>query len=100
MMEYAKVILPKVCCWKNLFKKELLKCVEWAKPRELNELIVWSYDNFSDMYPDVLHDVFSKSAKRNHHGVNTAPLNSGHFHKKQIKRTKANHLPNSLPVYS
>jgi hypothetical protein len=73
--------------------------VEWAKPGVLNELIVWSYDNFSEMYPDVLHEVFSKKAKSNHHQAITVPSKSGHFHKKQLKRSKANHLPNSLPVY-
>ena len=98
-MEYANVILPKVCFWKNLFKKELLKCVDWASPGEMNELAIWCYDNFSEMYPDVLHEVFSKRAKRKHHHAIAAALKSDHFHKKQLKRGKSRHLPNSLPVY-
>lgn len=59
MIEYAKVILPKVCFWKNLFKKELLKCVSWTKSIEMEELVCWCYENFYEMHPDVLDEVFS-----------------------------------------
>ena len=61
-MEYAKVILPKVCFWKNLFKEELLKCASWASFDELNELSAWCHKNFSDMYADILDEVFNDFA--------------------------------------
>ncbi len=63
MNEYAKVILPKVSFSKELFQKELMKCVKWVeKPNELDELTKWCYDNFGEMYPEVLEKVFSHTA--------------------------------------
>lgn len=61
MIEYARVILPKVCNWKNLYKKELLKCVEWAGEHEINELRKWCFENFNEIYPDILDEVFAES---------------------------------------
>ena len=58
MNEYAKKILPKVSPWKKLFKKELIKCINWAEPQEWFELRNWCYDNFYEMYPDVLTEVY------------------------------------------
>jgi len=63
MNEYAKVILPKVSFSKDLFRKELLKCVNWVEqPDELDDLEKWCYENFRDMYPEILNEVFSQSA--------------------------------------
>ncbi|WP_372773958.1 hypothetical protein [Mangrovibacterium sp.] len=63
MNEYAKVILPKVSFSRDLFRKELSKCVNWVEDsKELNELIKWCYENFGEMYPDLLNEVFSQSA--------------------------------------
>lgn len=57
MIEYAKVILPKVIAWKNLFRKELKKCLDWLAPEELNELQNWCYENFYEICPDVISDM-------------------------------------------
>ncbi|WP_163710484.1 hypothetical protein [Mangrovibacterium lignilyticum] len=63
MNEYAKVILPKVSFSKDLFRKELSKCVGWVEePSELDELIKWCYANFGEMYPEILDEVFSQNA--------------------------------------
>ena len=63
MNEYAKVILPKVTFSKDLFRKELSKCVNWVeKPEELDELTKWCYENFGELYPEVLDEVFSNNA--------------------------------------
>ncbi len=63
MIEYAKVILPKVSFSRELFQKELTKCVNWAEqPNELDELIKWCHENFGEMYPKILDDVFSHNA--------------------------------------
>ncbi|MGQ7868028.1 hypothetical protein [Sunxiuqinia sp. sy24] len=63
MIEYAKVILPKVSFSRDLFRKELIKCVKWAEtPDNLNELREWCEESFSDMYPEILDDVFSTIA--------------------------------------
>ncbi len=63
MIEYAKVILPKISFSKELFRKELTKCVNWVEePEELDELNKWCTSNFGKMYPDVLDEVFSTNA--------------------------------------
>jgi len=62
MFEYAKIILPKVSFSKDLFRKELNKCINWVEPDELHELYEWCYENFNEMYPDVLAEAFSTIA--------------------------------------
>jgi len=62
MLEYAKVILPKVSFSRHLFRKELMKCIRWVEPYEIQELHDWCCENFKDMYPDVLEEVFSSIA--------------------------------------
>lgn len=62
MLEYAKVILPKVSFSKELFRKELHKCINWVEPNQINELYSWCYENFKEMYPDVLAEAFADIA--------------------------------------
>jgi hypothetical protein len=62
MMEYAKVILPKVSFSKFLFRKELLKCIGWMKPTERVELKLWCLSNFRNEFPDVLEEAFAIQA--------------------------------------
>jgi len=62
MLDYAKIILPKVSFSSQLFKKELLKCVQWVEANEVQELHDWCYKNFKDMYADILEEVFSSIA--------------------------------------
>lgn len=62
MIEYAKVILPKVSFSKFLFRKELLKCIGWMKPPELVELKQWCQSNFRNEFPDVLEEAFNVQA--------------------------------------
>lgn len=62
MLEYSKTILPKVSFSKQLFRKELNKCVKWVEPHELPDLYKWCNDNFGDMYPDILEEVFADEA--------------------------------------
>ncbi|WP_347838513.1 hypothetical protein [uncultured Draconibacterium sp.] len=62
MLEYAKVILPKVSFSKELFSKELAKCINWVEPVQVQELYTWCYKNFNHMYPDVLAEAFSDIA--------------------------------------
>lgn len=59
MLEYAKVILPKVSFSKELFRKELIKCINWVEEHELNELYEWCSENFKEIYPDVLSEAFA-----------------------------------------
>ncbi len=59
MLEYAKVILPKVSFSKELFRKELNKCIKWVEENELSELYEWCSENFNEIYPDVLSEAFA-----------------------------------------
>jgi hypothetical protein len=59
MFEYAKVILPKVSFSKQLFRKELNKCIHWVEPEQIRELYSWCNENFREMYPDVLKEAFA-----------------------------------------
>lgn len=62
MLEYSKIILPKVSFSKDLFRKELHKCVNWVEPHEVSELYKWCLNNFGDVYPEILEEVFSEVA--------------------------------------
>jgi len=62
MLEYAKVILPKVSFSKDLFNKELNKCIRWVEEDQVRELFVWCNENFKEMYPDVLSKAFAGMA--------------------------------------
>jgi hypothetical protein len=62
MIEYAKTILPRVSFSKSLFRKELLKCIGWMKPDELNELKRWCHGMFQNLYPDILDEAFANIA--------------------------------------
>ena len=62
MIEYAKVILPKVSFSRELFQKELLKCIGWVKKNEVEELRNWCFENFNEMYPNLLKETFDNRA--------------------------------------
>ena len=62
MLEYSKIILPKVSFSRQLFKKELNKCINWTEPEEMSELYNWCYENFGDMYPEILEEAFADVA--------------------------------------
>lgn len=59
MLEYAKVILPKVSFSKDLFNKELNKCIGWVEEDQVRELFTWCNENFKEIYPDVLLKAFA-----------------------------------------
>ena len=62
MLEYAKVLLPKVSFNKELFSKELKKCIQWVEKDQVMELYSWCYLNFGTIYPDVLSEAFENIA--------------------------------------
>ena len=62
MLDYAKVILPKVSFSKELFRKELAKCIRWVEPADVQKLHDWCFENYKDLYPDVLEEEFSHIA--------------------------------------
>lgn len=83
MIEYAKQILPKVCNWKTLFRKELKKSIDWAGPENRVEMFNWCYRNYAELHADVLAEVFPGEMKK------PTRLN-------QLKKTPAN---KSIAVY-
>jgi hypothetical protein len=58
MIEYARVLLPKVSFSRELFRKELHKCINWVTKEELKELRIWCYKNFNEIYPNLLNEAF------------------------------------------
>jgi len=62
MLEYAKVILPKVSFSRELFRKELNKCINWVETDQVKELCTWCYLKFQNLYPDVLAEAFADIA--------------------------------------
>jgi hypothetical protein len=62
MLEYAKVILPKVSFSRELFRKELNKCINWVEPNQVQDLCIWCYQKFQKLYPDVLAEAFTDIA--------------------------------------
>ena len=59
MLDYAKIILPKVSFSEELFKKELMKCIKWVEADEVHELHDWCYQNFKNKYAGILDEAFS-----------------------------------------
>ena len=64
MIEYAKKVLPVVCAWKDLFRKELIKCIDWAGPEKRDELYNWCYQHYAGLHPDILEEVFHKKIEK------------------------------------
>lgn len=65
MSENDKVKLWEMSFWKPLFKTELAKIVNEADKNEIFELLRYSYDKYSDRYPDVLLEVFFEQKEIN-----------------------------------
>jgi hypothetical protein len=59
MLEYAKIILPKVSFSPDLFRKELAKCINWVGESDIMKLKEWCFENFSDSHPDILVSAFN-----------------------------------------
>lgn len=62
MLEYAKIILPKVSFSRDLFRKELKKCIDWIETDQLKDLYAWCIQKFQKMYPNILAEAFADIA--------------------------------------
>jgi len=62
MLEYAKTLLPKVSFSRELFTKELAKCINWVEPDQVHELYTWCYERFNKVYPAILTKAFADIA--------------------------------------
>jgi len=54
MLEHQKIVLKGVCDNTPLFRKELLKSMQWIDKSELQEFNLWVWENFRDIQPDVV----------------------------------------------
>ncbi len=54
MLNYTKMILEKVSFNSSLFKKELLKSLQWLTKEEFEELKFWCMITFTDKYNEIL----------------------------------------------
>lgn len=61
MLEMSKQILQKVSFDRKLFKKELLKSINWIKPSERVQLKIWCLATFGATYRDVILEVFESN---------------------------------------
>lgn len=59
MLEYAKIILPKVSFSRELFRKELGKCINWVEADQVKDLHTWCRGKFQKRYPKVLAEAFN-----------------------------------------
>lgn len=57
MFEYSKLILQKVSFDKLLFKKEFLKALKWLNINEVNQLLIWTKNNFSEIYTEIAKEI-------------------------------------------
>ena len=58
MLEYFKTILAKVSFDRKLFEKELRKAIKSLVAEELEELKMWCYEHFGDIYRLVIDRQF------------------------------------------
>lgn len=61
MFELSKNILSKVSFDPTLFRKELMKSINWIKPSEKTLLQVWCLATFGNVYKDEIIEIFSKA---------------------------------------
>ncbi|MFA9370227.1 MAG: hypothetical protein ACERIH_00780 [Labilibaculum antarcticum] len=61
MLEHQKFVLKSVSDQEHLFRKELLKSIEWLSEEELYELFNWLKSNFYFSHKDCVKQVFSHS---------------------------------------
>jgi hypothetical protein len=57
MLEQTKIVLANVSFDFELFKKELIKAIEWLKPTEIEALQHWCSENFSGKYDEIVTEV-------------------------------------------
>jgi hypothetical protein len=58
MLKYTEIVLLKVSFNRDLFKKELMKALNWLKKDEIRILKTWCIINFGAIYLDVINEVF------------------------------------------
>ena len=62
MLELSKTILAKVSFDRKLFRKELLKAINWVKPDDKTLLKMWCLGTFGHQYREEITEVFKSVA--------------------------------------
>jgi hypothetical protein len=62
MLELSKTILAKVSFDRKLFRKELLKAINWVKPDEKTVLKIWCVSTFGHQYNEEIMELFKNVA--------------------------------------
>ncbi len=57
MLETCKIVLNGVKDDKHLFRKELMKSMDWLSSEEQKVLKQWVQDNFYDRHADIIDEV-------------------------------------------
>ena len=60
MLDHSKLVLKKVSFDTNLFKKELLKAVNWLNPVDVIKFEEWCFSHFETEHRQILITVFNK----------------------------------------
>lgn len=62
MLEHQKTIIMNSVHDKNMFRKELVKSINWLNQNEQQKLYLWLKDKYSKMYGDMIEAVFNMEA--------------------------------------
>ena len=62
MLEQTKIVLANVSFDFGLFRKELVKAIEWLKPSEIEALKNWCLENFAEQYNEIVSEVIHAEA--------------------------------------
>ena len=59
MFEYHKIVINGVSDNERLFKKELIKSLNWISPSEQPNFKDWVKEKYYEKYPDIIEHVFN-----------------------------------------
>lgn len=59
MLEHQKIVLRGVSDNRYLFRKELLKSINWLNDKDLKEFNRWVYDNFYQEQPEIISELIA-----------------------------------------
>lgn len=60
MLEHQIIVLENVSHSKELFKKELLKSLNWLEEEEILQLKEWLMHNIAEDYSEVIQDILEE----------------------------------------
>ena len=58
MLEFCKSILEKVSFDQVLFKKELIKSIQWINTKDAKSLRKWCIEMYGNKYSDIIQHAF------------------------------------------